>query len=1109
MAARRKKRSPQAAEPSLFDPRGDIRFPRRIEVLGSVHGNQLFGLAHAALQARVQLVATAARGIAGFTAHLPGGASVFLSPRETKAQATAGSTLVIPNFTKPEEVFEVSRQGEAKWSAPKPINPAKEPVADAEGRCRAIVESWKGQFIISEEDRANGKRGLRRPQIGALYATLAHWSTTNAAATVVMPTGTGKTEAMLALLVCANLPRLMVVVPNSTLRDQIAEKFITFGKLPECGCVSADIRPPVVARLRHRPKSPAEVEDIFRRANVIVATMHVAGQGTPDVQKRMAELCSHLFIDEGHHIAARTWAEFKAQFKEKPIVQFTATPFRTDGKRVDGRFIYSYPLRRAQDEGYFRPVTFTAIEEFDTAESDAAVARKAGQLLNADCKAGFDHLLMARTDDKVRANAVGALYTRLFPEFAPVVIHTGVPPSERQKRLDAVRNRRSRILVCVDMFGEGFDLPQLKIAALHDKHKSLAITLQFVGRFTRDFPTDVGNASVVANVADEAISDALRNLYAEDADWNYLLTMLSEAATGRARKRNEVLAAFTGSMPEIPLQVLLPRMSAVVYRTKLEQWQPMKVADAIPGTRLHAGPVVNPTHNLAIFVTRDDELVSWGSVKQIQNVEWNLHLLHWNEELGLLFINSSSKDFHEKVALAVGGSDDRVSGKDVFRAMGGIKRLVLTNLGLSHAFGRNIRYTMFMGADIAEGLTESSKQNRRMSNIFGLGYEGDQRVTVGCSFKGRLWSRRRAYDLSEFIDWCAEIGKKLLNSTLNVESVLSNLIKSREVNERPPLAPVMVMWPEDFLEEMEDKVEIEIAGVAIELFDCAIEPASFEETGPLQARVIAGDKTTIFELAFSADKAEFKQVLGPATYGVVRGVRRPLAEWFNEDPPIVHFANGDFLVFNELFELPRGAARVSFDPTKIDAWTWKDVDLRKESQGPEKEPKSIQYHVVKRILDGAFGAHDVVFDGDGSGEVADVVAISREDDRLTVNLFHLKFSAGDAPGARIGDLYEVCGQAQKCIHWREDPKRMLRHLLHQEDARTKAGKPSRFERGDRADMQRLLIAMRNMVVEFRIHIVQPGLSKAKLGPAFLDVLGATETFLQETYSMPLRVVTSP
>ena len=35
------------------------------------------------------------------------------------------------------------------------------------------------------------------------------------------------------------------------------------------------------------------------------------------------------------------------------------------------------------------------------------------------------------------------------------------------------------------MLGEGFDLPELKIAAFHDVKKSLPITLQFAGRFTR------------------------------------------------------------------------------------------------------------------------------------------------------------------------------------------------------------------------------------------------------------------------------------------------------------------------------------------------------------------------------------------------------------------------------------------------------------------------------------------------------------------------------------------------------------------------------------------------------------------------------------------------
>lgn len=1107
MAGRGKNRMPSTPAVGFFDPKGVITFPRRVEVLGSVHGNQLFGLAHGELSARVTVTAHAARGVDGFSCTLPGGAAIFIAPRKTTVQADAGATLVVEDFTTADELFEPARQKSASWSAPRPVNPRNEPLADGEARCSAIVESWENRFVFAHDNPEKDKKGLRRPQIGALYAVLAHWSTTDAAATVVMPTGTGKTETMLALLVCAQLRRVMVVVPNSALRDQIAEKFLSLGKLSECGCIPPDLHPPVVARLRHRPKSPEEVEELFRRANVIVSTIQVAGQCIPSVQQKMAELCSHLFIDEAHHIAAKTWAEFKAAFVARPIVQFTATPFRTDGKRVDGKFIYSYPLARAQKEGYFRPVSFLPIEEFDLDHADRVIARRAGQVLKQDLKAGLDHLLMARADTKDRATEIARVYAEDFPELNPVTIHTGVPSLERKERLEELCNRRSRILICVDMFGEGFDLPQLKIAALHDKHKSLAITLQFVGRFTRSLNT-VGDATVVANIADEAISNALRNLYAEDADWNFLLKMLSEAATGRARKRNEVLAGFTGILPEIPLQVLTPRMSAVVYRTNCDEWSPMKVADVVPGARLHAGPVVNPEHRLAIFVTRDDEPVRWGAVKQIQDIEWNLHILHWNEEQKLLFIHSSSKDFHEKIAAAVGGSDQRITGMDVFRAMGGIKRLVLNNLGLSHAFGKNIRYTMFMGADIAEGLSESSKQNRRMSNVFGLGFEDDERTTVGCSFKGRLWSHKISYDLSEFTEWCAHVGGKLLDSSISVDSVLGNLIKARAITERPPLAPLMVMWPESFQHEPEDRVEIELGIVSAPLFDCAIEPASRSDDDPLRFIVSMRDQMAIFEVVFRDDSAQFRQVNGPPAFGHVRRVRRSLVDLFNEDPPIIHFVTGDFLVFNELFELPKGEQRASYDQNRIIAFNWKGVDLRKETQGPEKDRSSIQHRMISRIVAGDFGPWDIVFDGDGKGEVADIVALRREGDDVVVSLWHCKYSGGEDAGARIDDLYEVCGQAQKSVHWREDPRRMLKHLLHQEDARLKVSSSSRVERGNRSDIQRLSLAVRQVSFKYEVYIVQPGLSKAKAAPAFLDVLGATELFLRETYSMPLTVLAS-
>jgi hypothetical protein len=67
-----------------------------------------------------------------------------------------------------------------------------------------VNDSWFTGFNYIDEDQLrDGQIGLRRPQLGALHAIHAHWSTKADVATVVMPTGTGKTETMLATLISA------------------------------------------------------------------------------------------------------------------------------------------------------------------------------------------------------------------------------------------------------------------------------------------------------------------------------------------------------------------------------------------------------------------------------------------------------------------------------------------------------------------------------------------------------------------------------------------------------------------------------------------------------------------------------------------------------------------------------------------------------------------------------------------------------------------------------------------------------------------------------------------------------------------------------------------
>ena len=318
-----------------------------------------------------------------------------------------------------------------------------------------IQESWRNSFSFVEEDPAQSIVGLRKPQIGALHAVHAHWTVSDDVATTVMPTGTGKTDTMISILVSAACDKILVVVPTDALRTQIAEKFLSLGilKAPGSTIIADTTSFPFVCLLRQVPQSVDEVDKVAKRSQVIVTTSHIAGLCKRDVQERLAHHCSHLFIDEAHHAEAPTWKSFKERFRRRRILQFTATPFREDGRPLDGKLIFNYPLRKAQEEEYFKPIRFEPVIEFNPQKADAAIAEKAIEQLRADFDKG--HILMARVGTVSRAREVFALYER-FPEFNPVELHTGI---QSKTRRDHARRQiitgKSRIVVCVDMLGEG------------------------------------------------------------------------------------------------------------------------------------------------------------------------------------------------------------------------------------------------------------------------------------------------------------------------------------------------------------------------------------------------------------------------------------------------------------------------------------------------------------------------------------------------------------------------------------------------------------------------------------------------------------------------------
>jgi superfamily II DNA or RNA helicase len=991
---------------------------------------------------------------------------------------------------------------------------SKDPAERADG----VLQSWIGAFSYVEEDVANNLPGLRKPQIGALHAVHAHWSVSNSPATVVMPTGTGKTETMLCILVSARCRKVLVVVPTDALRLQIFTKFLDLGILgkAENPILAVPARFPIVCRLEHVPQSRQELDSIAERAMVIVTSSAIIGQCSPEIQERFAHHCTHLFMDEAHHVEAPTWQAFRGQFNNRKVVQFTATPFREDGKPLDGVIVYSYPLRKAQQEGYFRPIRFERVLEFDSKRADAAIAERAVEHLRKD--ENKNHILMARVDSIKRAKEVFEYY-RKYSEFTPIELHSGVT-SVRAR--DAARkqllSKASRIVVCVDMLGEGFDLPELKIAAFHDIRKSLAITLQLAGRFTRSRP-DLGDATFIANVADVSVQEELQKLYSQDPDWNLLLPDLSEQMIGKQKALQDFLQSFSDFPSEVPLKAIRPAISTVVYSTHCSRWTPGNFKEGIPLAdnceQIHSS--INQRERTLVVVAARKLGLQWTDAENIYDWQWELYVAFWDEARNLLFINGSNNkgEFRPLARALTGDHATLISGQQVFRVFSGVNRIRLQNVGLSEQLGRNVRYTGRMGSDVEAQISQIVRGNAQKSVIAGVGFENGELTSIGASRKGRIWSHQRD-KLNDFVAWCQLIGGKLLDDTVDPDSVLAGTLISQRLSERPPIMPIAVDWPEPIYTEPERNWIVSINGKDHLIAELGIKLLDSTISGPLIVE-IAGENSRIelvLEFIGGSENPDFRFQPKSASSATIRhGLRgnpESVSDYFTKEAPVIWFADGSSIEGNQW--VPLREKKPPFERSKIIAWNWSGTNIRTESQGEIKVPSSIQARVIRQLKES--DNYDVLFDDDSPGEAADIVAVKvsgglKQPTEIRVDFFHCKFSHGDKPGGRVEDLYELCGQAQTSIWWAGSPAKksdLFTHLMRREQLRRDAGRATRFEIGSLEEVHTIREISRSLPVSIAITIVQPGLSRNQVSEDQLRLLGVTEHHLMETLALSFAVI---
>lgn len=1024
---------------------------------------------------------------------------------------------------RPEHIDGVLRQtdGGLRWQSHKLIDDLE---AEAvRGGWPAAVRSraakWDGQFSFRREEPdergfvEDGKRGLRPPQLGALHAVGAHWSLYRQPATIVMPTGTGKTETMLSVLTAYAREPLLVVVPSDALRSQTARKFISLGLLRFLGVLTPTVPNPIVGVLRKVPKNPPDLE-IFDRCNVIVTTMTSIADGA--AEPLWAEICNRVgavVIDEAHHVGATRWAKFKEGFASKPVLQFTATPFRRDGALVEGQVIYSYPLRMAQADDYFRPITFEPVYEPNPSIADRSIAEVSISRLRADLAAGFDHLMMARCETIKRAEVVCGIYQALAPDLHPILIHS--EQADRQARIDRLVRRECKIAVCVNMLGEGFDLPELKVAAIHDLHKSLAILLQFTGRFTRSAGKNIGDASVVANIAEPKVSVALERLYSEDADWNHLLSeMSSQAAQEHARliqflSESQRLDSRSDEDDAVVSDKLLrPTFSTLFFEA--EEFKPKRFHE---GLREGLEPYrvwLHERSSTLFFVTREEPSVKWARSKSVRDRVWSLFVLHFDASRNLLYLSSTDhSSTWEALAKAV-GAKQMISGDTIFRAMGRINRLIFQNVGVRKHGRRNLSYASYTGAEVVGALGMAEKNGSIKAMLSGQGWEDGRQITIGCSAKGRVWSREQG-TIPRFNDWAELVGDKLSDTSLDMSRLIDNVLLPTIVSKLPEAELLCIEWPLEMLRIAEERIVFRTASRA-ELSQITFE---LEIAGRDQSRnaiqfdlvEASGDAWGRFEFLLGGPN-EFSvvQISGEEVFATVAKIEGTLASYFSDYPPLFRFIDLSELDAN-LHITPQNPYEMFVEDARFEPWDWTGVDLQAESMWKKgvARPNSVQSKVAQRYIDDEY---DIVFDDDDSGEAADLVCFKLEANAIRLALVHCKFSGGKAAGERVKDVVEVSSQAVRSARWIGKFEALLHHLRGRNDPSKRAGRPSRFVHGTPAVLSQMGKVSRVMPVKTDILIVQPGLSKAARTADQSVVVAATVTYLKETVGLDLRFICS-
>lgn len=253
-----------------------------------------------------------------------------------------------------------------------------------------------------------------------------------------------------------------------------------------------------------------------KREQVLICAVGTVGRRLDDLPAP-----DIIFVDEAHHSVAGTWSAIISKFDKARIVGLTATPERLDGRGLGDVFtalVPGPPVRDLMDDGWLADYRAWSHAPPDLSHlkmrgKDYDPEALSATMSNADLIGDVvEHYMEHAAGERGVAFCVDVNHSlRMRDAFRDAGVRCeqldGSAPKEVRRRVTGEFKRGEvEVLTSVDLFGEGYDLPELAVAILARPSKSLSLILQQCGRTFRpvwadgfDLDTRSGRLDAIAH----------------------------------------------------------------------------------------------------------------------------------------------------------------------------------------------------------------------------------------------------------------------------------------------------------------------------------------------------------------------------------------------------------------------------------------------------------------------------------------------------------------------------------------------------------------------------------------------------------------------------------